>query len=414
MTGHPNGLARRDGCVAAPRGNHAPVTLHADDLRTESRFRRTLEGLVGVPATEGNEVRVLRNGDEIFPAMLEAIRGAERTIDFMTFVYWTGDIAQEFADACAERAAKGVRVRVLLDSMGARLMDRTLCERMSGAGALVEWFRPLTRAPWKAHHRTHRKVLVVDEEVGFTGGVGIAEEWCGDARNEREWRDTHLQIRGPAVDGLRAAFAEDWAETPHPLYDDRDVFPVQPQAGTSAVQVVRGSAGPGWGDMATAFRAVIKEAQERLRITTAYFNPDEGFRRSLEEAAARGVDVHVLVPGPHHDKRIVQLAGEADYQPLLDAGVRISCFQPSMLHAKVVTADGAVACVGSANFNGRSLDLDDEVDVVIFDDDVVEVLDHHFDEDLERSEQLSPGQWRRRSFAQRVGERVTGLLRPEL
>ena len=390
------------------------MVVPADELREETRFRRTLEGLVGVPATEGNVVDVLRNGDEIFPAMLGAIRSAERTVDFMTFVYWTGDIAEEFADACAERAAHGVRVRVLLDSMGARLMDRGLCARMAGAGALVEWFRPLTRSPWKANHRTHRKVLICDETVGFTGGVGIAEEWCGDARNEHEWRDTHLRVRGPAVDGLRAAFAENWAETPHPLYDDADRFPVQPQDGTSAVQVVRGSAGPGWGDMATAFRAVIREAREQLRITTAYFNPDEGSRQALEDAARRGVDVHVLVPGPHHDKRIVQLAGEADYQPLLDAGVRISCFQPSMLHAKVVTADGAVACVGSANFNGRSLDRDDEVDLVIFDDDVVDVLDRHFEEDVARSKDLEPARWRRRSIGQKVGERLTGAIRREL
>jgi cardiolipin synthase A/B len=390
------------------------VTLAADDLRAEARFRRTLEGLVGVPATEGNAIDVLRNGDEIFPAMLEAIRGAERTVDILTFVYWTGEIAQEFADALAERAGAGVRVRVLLDALGARLMDETLCERMAGAGALVEWFRPVSRAPWKVNHRTHRKVLVCDEEVGFTGGVGIAEEWCGDARNEREWRETHLRVRGPAVDGLRAAFASDWAETRHPLYDERDVFPVQPQPGSSAVQVVRGSAGPGWGDMATAFRAVIKEAQERLRITTAYFNPDEGFREVLQDAAGRGVDVHVLVPGPHHDKRVVQLAGEADYQPLLDAGVRISCFQPSMLHAKVVTADGSVGCVGSANFNGRSLDLDDELDLVIFDDDVVELLDRHFDEDLARSEPVSPGAWRRRPLLQRCAERAAGVIRREL
>ena len=390
------------------------MTLAADALRAGSRFRRTLEGLVGVPATEGNVVDVLKNGDEIFPAMLDAIRSAERTVDFMTFVYWTGDIAEEFADACAERAAKGVRVRVLLDAMGARLMDKTLCQRMTGAGALVEWFRPLTKSPFKANHRTHRKVLVCDEEVGFTGGVGIAEEWCGDARDETEWRDTHLRVRGPAVDGLRAAFAEDWAETPHPLYDERDLFPVQPQSGTTACQVVRGSAGPGWGDMATAFRAIIREAQQTLRITTAYFSPDEGSLAALADAADRGVDVHVLVPGPHHDKRIVQLAGEADYGPLLEAGVKISCFQPSMLHAKVVTADGAVAAVGSANFNGRSLDRDDEVDIVLFDEAVVSVLDAHFEDDLERAEELSPGRWRQRSVGQRVGEKVTALIRREL
>lgn len=376
-----------------------------------ARYRRILEGLVGVPATEGNEITVLRNGDEIFPAMLDAIRSSTETVDFMTFVYWTGDIAVEFAEALRDRAAHGVRVRVLLDAIGARLMDRALIDRMEEAGVVVEWFRKPTRVkPWEVNHRTHRKLLVCDEDVGFTGGVGIAEEWCGDARDEREWRDTHVRVRGPAVDGLRAAFAQNWAETGHDLCDERDRFPDQPRVGDAIVQVIKGSAGAGWTDIGTMFDALLRSATDRIRLTTAYFVPDERFVQLLCDAAARGVDVCVLVPGPHADKRVVQLAGEAVYEQLLDAGIRVACFQASMLHAKVLTVDGAVAAIGSANFNSRSLAIDDEVNLVVLHEPTVATLDRHFDEDLARSEALDLRRWRDRSVAQRVKEKVVGVL----
>ena len=381
----------------------------ADDDDVQ-RFRRTLEGLLGVPATEGNRVDVLRNGDEIFPAMLDAIRAAEQTVDFMTFVYWTGDIAREFADALTERARAGVRVRILLDAVGARLMDKGLTDALEGAGAHVDWFRPpATWKIWEANHRTHRKILVCDESVGFTGGVGIAEEWCGDARDESEWRDTHVRVRGPAVDGLRAAFTSDWAEAGNPLFDERDRFPEQPPAGDAVVQTVTGSAGAGWSDIGTLFDAIIRTARQRIRLTTAYFVPDERYTDSLRDAVERGVDVHVLVPGPHADKRVVQMAGEDDYEGLLRMGVRISCFQPSMLHAKILTADGAVSTIGSANFNHRSLSLDDEANVVVFHRETTELLDAHFAEDLERSRELDGERWEGRSIVQKAAEKIASV-----
>ncbi|HEU4911920.1 MAG TPA: phospholipase D-like domain-containing protein, partial [Actinomycetes bacterium] len=216
-------------------------------------LRRRLEVVIGTPFTEGNSITVLKNGDRIFPAMLEAIRAAESTVDLMTFVYWKGDIAVEFAQAMSERARAGVRVRLLIDALGGRLIDRGLVDQMDEAGVQVEWFRkPLLKSPFKSNHRLHRKVCVVDGRVAFTGGVGIAEEWCGDARNENEWRDTHLRVEGPAVDGLQSAFIQDWAETGRALYDEDDQFPVQPQVGSSTVQIVRGSASLGWDDMQSA------------------------------------------------------------------------------------------------------------------------------------------------------------------
>ena len=374
-------------------------------------YRRALEGLLGVPATEGNQVDVLRNGDRIFPAMFEAIESATSTIDFLTFVYWQGSIGREMAELLARRAAAGVRVRVILDALGALSMDRALVDRMVAAGAQVEWFRPVNKARfWEANHRSHRKVLICDEDVAFTGGIGIADEWRGDARGPGEWRDTHFRIRGPAVDGLRAAFVQNWAETGRPLFDRGiDRFPVQPPVGTSVAQVVRGAAQTGWSDVATLVRSLLALAEERVRITTAYFVPDDATCAVLAATARRGVEVDVLLPGPHVDKRFVQLASQAQYDRLLEAGVRLWSYGVSMLHAKVITVDRTVASVGSANFTSRSLLLDDEVNVVVFDPAVVRTLDADFDNDLAVSEPVDPQSWPDRGLAQRALEAVAGL-----
>jgi cardiolipin synthase len=380
------------------------------------RFRRALEGIVGVPATEGNAIDVLRNGVEIFPAMLEAIAGAAHAIDLLTFVYWRGEVGTRFAEALAERARAGVRVRVLLDAWGAHPIERSLTTMMDEAGVQIRWFRPLAR--WqvhKANHRTHRKVLIVDEAIGFTGGVGIADEWDGDARDEHEWRDTHFRVRGAAVDGLRAAFLDNWVETDDVLFQDGvDRFPEQPQPGSAVVQPVRGASETGWSDISTLFLALLQLARERVRITTAYFVPDSQLNDRLCAAAERGVEVEILLPGPHADKRFVQLAGESSYERLLECGVRIWRFQPSMLHAKVMTVDGLVANIGSANLNARSTELDEEINLVAFDPELVRELDRQFEEDLERSEEVTPGRWADRSVAQRLVERAAGIFRHEM
>ncbi len=382
-----------------------------DDVPRPVHFRRALEGLLGVPATEGNSVEVLRNGDRIFPAMFEAVAAATSTVDFLTFVYWQGSIGREMAELLAERARAGVRVRVILDAFGAFSMDRSLVDRMTAAGAQVEWFRPMNKAKfWESNHRSHRKVLICDEDVAFTGGIGMADEWRGDARGPGEWRDTHFRIRGPAVDGLRAAFVQNWAETGRPLLDRGiDRFPVQPVAGATVAQVVRGAAQTGWSDVATLVRALLALAEERVRITTAYFVPDDATCAALADTARRGVEVDVLLPGPHIDKRYVQLASQSQYDGLLAAGVRLWSYQVSMLHAKIITVDSTVASVGSANFTSRSLLLDDEVNVVVFDPEVVGILDADFEADLAASEPVDPHAWPDRSLAQRALEAVAGL-----
>lgn len=396
-----------DTSTNAAREERAP---ELDDR--QHRLRRTLESLTGIAFTEGNRVTVLRNGDRIFPAMLEAIDGAQHSVDLMTYVYWKGEIATRFADALSEAARRGVRVRLLIDAVGGLQIERGLVNRMSDAGVHVEWFRkPWLNSPLKQNHRCHRKVLVVDEEIAFTGGVGIAEEWTGDARNSGEWRDTHVEVRGPAVDGLRAAFVQNWAEGGRDLYDEGDRFPQQPQSGATVAQVVRGSASIGWDDLQSTFRVMLDSATERLSLATAYFAPDDFFLERLCAAARRGVQVDLLLPGPGADKRVCQLASEAVYDRLSSCGVQVWNFQPAMMHAKIMVVDGMAAVVGSSNFNRRSLDHDEEVVLVMLDDAVAARLTEDFDADLERSELIDLTRWRNRGVRQKALEVATKPLR---
>ncbi|MFI7277976.1 phosphatidylserine/phosphatidylglycerophosphate/cardiolipin synthase family protein [Streptomyces sp. NPDC049879] len=381
-----------------------------DAARRAERIRRRLERLIGIAATEGNHLDVLRNGDAIFAAMLDAIRSAEHTVDMMTFVYWKGEIAGEFAEALAERAAAGLRVRLLLDGFGSMPIEKDRLDLMERAGVTVAWFRkPLLLSPLKQNHRCHRKVLVVDEGTAFTGGVGIADEWRGDARNENEWRDTHVRVTGPAVDGIAAAFAQNWAECQDVLFDERDRFPAQRQPGSAVVQVVRGSASFGWQDMQTLLKVVLESAEERVRLATAYFAPDDYFAELLCATARRGVTVEIVTPGPHTDKRVAQLGGQLHYQQLLDCGVRIYQYQPTMMHAKIATVDGVAALIGSTNFNRRSLEHDEEVMLTVLDQEFTATLDRHFDEDVAASVHMEAVRWRRRDAAQRAKE---ALVRP--
>jgi cardiolipin synthase A/B len=378
----------------------------------QDEFRRRLERLVGVHFTEGNAVEVLRNGDEIFPPMLDAITRAERTVDFMTYVYWQGQPARDFAAALSERARAGVRVRVLIDAFGGWHIEKGLVDRMAAAGVRVEWFRkPLVKSPFKQNHRCHRKVLVVDERVGFTGGVGIAEEWCGDARDATEWRDTHFRLRGPVVDGLAAAFAQDWAETGAPIYDDRDEFPLQPQPGSAVIQVVRGTASMGYDDLKRAWFVLLRSAQRSIRLQTAYFAPERALLAEFRAAVERGVKIEVMVPGPHWDKRVSRVMGESSYAELTGMGVEVWSYQPTMLHTKIMLVDGRAAFVGSSNVNRRSLDHDEEVALVVLDDRILDVLDRHFEEDRERCRRIDPGRWEQRSPAQRVKEAAVQPIR---
>ena len=385
-----------------------------DTTTTSTEWRRRLHSVLGIPATEGNRVEVLRNGVEIFPAMVEAIDRAEQSVDLVTFVYWEGDVAQRFAHSLASAARRGCRVRVLLDAVGARKMHDELLTEMSDSGCDVRWFRPVSGSSAEiggVNHRTHRKILVCDARVGFTGGVGIADEWDGDARNENEWRDTHLRIEGPAVAGLQAGFLDNWADQNDDGFDPSDERLVaEDHVGDTAMSVVRGSAETGASEIWRLMLTLVTCAQQQMNLATAYFNPDERLCQALADAVDRGVTVTVLVPGSHADKRFVQLAGQATYERLLDAGVDIFTYETSMMHAKVITVDGVVATVGSANVNQRSTQYDEETNVIIFDPDVVDVLDAHFRDDLRSSRALDPADWADRGLMQRAAEKATEVV----
>lgn len=385
------------------------------EMRSPASWRRRLELLLGVPASDGNTVEILRNGDEIFTAMLEAIGSAQRAIDLVTFVFWKGPITEQFTTALAERAEAGVRVRLLLDTFGSRHIAPQQVDTMRRAGVDLRWFRPIEAAEGKrltrVNRRTHRKVLVCDEQVGFTGGVGIAQEWAGRAASRAEWRDTHFRVVGPAVDGLHGGFIDNWLET-GPLQIDEafDHFPPQPGRGSSTVQVIRGAAEAGSNDIANLFEVLFREAERNIRITTAYFNPDDEVAAMLVDASHRGVEVDVLLPGRHADKRFVQIIGESRYAQLMNAGINIRVYDRTMLHAKIVTVDGVVASVGSANINQRSMQFDEELNLVIIDPDVVRDLDADFAADAAAGTTIDPEDWAARGPIQRAAERAVSVV----
>ena len=369
--------------------------------------RAVLEGITGGLVTSGNRVEVFRNGEEIFPAMLDTIRRAERTVDLVTYVYWSGRVAREMAEALAARASAGVRVRLVLDAFGCLAMDNDLVNAMVEAGCQVEWFRQADERPSRAHHRTHRKLLVADETVAMTGGVGIAEEWEGDARDPSEWRDTHFRLTGPVVRPLGASFIEHWVECGHPSFDPAiDAFPDQPTTGTTDLLVLRGSSGPFWHSVGLATDAMLRGAERRIRLTTAYFVPGERMIGLLCEAAERGVEVDLLLPGTHLDKRVVHLASADDYTRLMASGVTIRHYEQTMLHTKSLTVDGELALFGSANIDERSMRHNEEIALVAFDPEVAATLDGHFDDDCEHAVVLDPDRWQDRPIWKRWAEAI--------
>jgi cardiolipin synthase len=379
-------------------------------------FARLVEVLTVAPLRQGNRVTVLRNGCRIFPAMLEAIRQARETIDFATYVYWTGSIAPEFADALAERASAGVSVNVLLDAVGAAKMDRGLVERLERAGAKVAWFRP---PRWytlhKLNNRTHRKILVVDGRVGFTGGVGIAEEWTGNCQDPGHWRDTHVRVEGPATRDLLGGFLDNWAEATQCILSGPHYLPeVQGFDDGIQAQVTRSTAEKGSTDAEHLFYAAIACARERIWLTTAYFAPRRAFVDALCDAAGRGVDVRVLTNGPHIDKQVVRQAGRHTYERMLECGLRIFEYQRTMLHTKVLIVDANWATVGSINFDNRSFALNDELNLSVRDRTVVAELEKHFLADVDDAAELDLAAWRARPASVRVREVLSAAIRREL
>jgi cardiolipin synthase len=389
----------------------------ADEIEVDSpEFLRAAEAITGAPISDGNEAELLINGDAIFPAFLETIRSAQETLNVQTYVYWKGEIADQVAGAICERARDGVRCNVILDALGAAKMNPRLIREMEESDVNVIRFRPpKPYAMRRLANRTHRRLLVADGRVGMTGGVGIASEWTGNAEDPSHWRDTHVRVRGPVVRGLQGAFAENWLEATGEVLSGAGYLPeLEPLDAGGRMQLVRSSAGVGDTDIEALYYLAIASARESIDLTAAYFVPRPAFIEALAAAAERGVRIRILVPGPHIDKGLVRVAGRATYDALLEAGIHIFEFQPTMLHAKSIVIDGAWSSVGTVNFDNRSFQLHDEVTLCVWHHDFAGELTEVFEADLERSEAMRPDRWARRRPDQRVAEAASRLLRREL
>jgi len=394
------------------RIDYAPKHLYDLD---DPQFERTLGTLLGPPILGGNRVDTLKNGDEIFPAMLAAIRSAKHNIDFETYVYWSGQIGRDFADAIAERARAGVRAHVLLDWVGSQKMEKAALQTMVDAGARVEFYHPLR---WytvaRMNNRTHRKLLIVDGRVGFTGGVGIAEEWTGDAQDPEHWRDTHFRVEGPAVAEMQGVFLDNWMKVTGEVSHGGDFFPPLASAGGTDAQMFASSPTGGSESMELMYLLAIVAAKRSIILEAAYFIPDDLTGEALVEARRRGVDIRVIVPGKYNDAKVTRNASRSTWGPLLESGVRIFEYQPTMFHCKVMVVDGLFTSVGSTNFDDRSFRLNDEASLNVFDADVAAAQQKIFDEDLAQSKEYTLADWGARPWWQRLGEWASSIVEAQL
>lgn len=378
-------------------------------------FVRLIEGLTQAPQRGGNRVTILRNGHEIFPAMLDAIRSATESISLSAYIWWAGKAASDIADSLAERARSGVQVRVLLDAWGSAKLDPEVVAMLERSGVIVGWFRPIR---WyqlgKANNRMHRRVLVVDGRLAFAGGVGIAEQWEGNLEQADRWRETHVEIEGPVVRDVMGAFLENWVETMGQIPGPEHLPELEPFDDGVPVLVLRSSQAGGSSATETLFLAAIEGAQERLWITTAYFAPRSGFVDLLCEASRRGVDVRILVNGQPIDKEVVRKAGQRSYGRLLESGVRMFEYEKARLHAKVILVDDGWANIGSANFDNRSFALEEELNIGIDDTQVVNELATHFLDDLASANEIDLESWQNRPLLDRARELASELVRQSL
>jgi cardiolipin synthase A/B len=374
--------------------------VSADD----TRHPPYIAALVGAALTRGNRYDVLTNGDQIFPAMLEAIHGARRRISFETYIYDVGEISRQFTAALEAAARRGVQVNLVIDSIGGSGMKGDDVKRLQAAGCHIGTFNSLK---WynleEVNYRTHRKILVVDGEVGFTGGAGIADHWLGHAQDKEHWRDTQIRMRGPIARQVEAAFYENFIETAGEVTPGLDDTPAETdEIGRSFA--LRSSPTGGSNDLKRLYLLALASAKRQVAITTPYFVTDESSEWSLRDAVSRGVKVRILVEGSITDAMPVKYASREAYERLLQLGVELYEYQPTMMHTKVIVVDGAWSMFGSANFDNRSLELNDELNVAVSDRDLAQRLLEDFEQDLRVSSRLELARWRQRSLLEKSRE----------
>jgi cardiolipin synthase len=388
---------------------------HAFGVR-DPTFLASAQALDRPCMSEGNRVTILQNGVEILPAMLGAIRAAEKSVDFEAYIFWSDSVGRRFRDALAERAQRGVEVRLLLDGVGSpKRLTHLDVEVLRRAGVRVEFFRPIR--PWMLdviNRRSHRRVLVVDGKVGFTGGVGIAEEWEGNADSPKHWRDTVVQLEGPAVAQMQAAFQDNWSEVTGELLLGEKFFPKLVPAGNVRAAVIPSNPRPSSSPSQTLYSVAIAAAEHTLSISNSYFVPNDASLALLAAASRRGVDVRVLVPGVVNDLPVTKAGARSTFGQLLRAGVKIFEYQPTMMHAKTMVVDGIFATVGSTNFDNRSFRLNDEIDLAVYDEEVAGRLQAMFDADLKKARPYTYEQWVHRPALKRLMEVLLEPVRPQL
>jgi len=385
----------------------------------EPSFLPTIEAYTST-AHGGNSVSLLLNGDQIFPAQLEAIRSARRTISYAQYFYEEGPIGLEIAEALAERCRAGVRGHILLDGFGTLTMPAAYVQTMTEAGCEVATFRPLSPLSLlaavgfgRANKRNHRRMLVVDGQIGFTGGSGVSPKWTGDGRTEGHWRDTDIRIEGPIVSRLQSGFAENWLEATGNVLGGDAYFPPLPRRGEVFAQIVRRSPAGGSFSMYTMFLLAMSSARRSIYITNPYFLPDGRMVQVLMAAPRRGVRVVVLLPGAI-DNNIVRQASRSQFGTLLEAGIEIHEYQAGLLHAKTMTIDGIWATIGSTNLDTRSFALNEEINAVLYNKEVAGQLEKVFADDLTYSRKIDYAQWRSRGFFNRLLELLSLPVREQL
>jgi cardiolipin synthase A/B len=382
---------------------------------SDPQFLRTMDGTFGGALRGGHSIETLVNGDRIFPAMLGAIGEARSTVNFETFIYWSGEMARIFADALAEKARDGTKVRVLLDWAGSVPLDQNLIDMMEEAGVEVHRFRPIR---WytldRLNNRTHRKLLIVDGQIGFTGGVGIGDEWRGDARNAEEWRDNHYRITGPAVADMQAAFAENWLEATGEVLQGDLFYPAQDTEGDLAAQLIKSSPNGGSRSMHQMLLMSLAAAQSHIRIGMAYFVPDDITLTQLVDAARRGVEIDIILPGEIMSVEIVRHGSRHFWGELLEAGIRIHEYQPTMYHAKLLIVDDAWVSIGSSNFDERSFRLNDEANLNVYGPTFAAEQIAMFEADLALASLVTLAEWENRPIREKFSDWLASWFRAQL
>jgi cardiolipin synthase len=377
-------------------------------------FRQAAGSLLGATFVNGNNIATLVNGREIFPAMLSAIRGAQRSIDFETYIYWDGEIARKFTDALAERARAGVKVNAILDAQGTGKMGSENLAKLQAAGVQVVKYHPLVWwDPRRYNNRSHRKLLVIDGRIGFVGGVGIADEWLGDGDTPKQWRDNHYRVTGPVVAQLQGSFMDNWLKTAGTVLQGPEYFPPLAATGSYSAQAFKSSPRQGNSDIRLMYLLAIASAQRTLLIENAYFLPDDLMLKELTNAARRGAKVSIIVPGKYIDKQVLRAASRKHWPELLKAGIRIYEYEPAMNHVKLMVVDGTFVSIGSGNFDLRSLRLNDEANFDVLSGSFASEQTRLFERDKKRSREITLDEAGKLGFVN-PATAAASLVSPEL